>query len=600
MNNRQTKGLEKINLLYSRLSREDERENESVSIENQKQMLQDYAERNGLKPYKHLCDDGYSGANFERPGWEQLIELVEDGCVSTIILKDLSRMGRDYLRVGLYREMFRDKNVRLIAINDGFDSEKGDDEFTPFKEIMAEWVARDTSRKVKSALHTKGKSGKPLCHTPIFGYIKDPEDKHKRIIDPEAAEVVRKIFRMAASGNGPITIARTLMEENIERPTNYMVSRGIMAVTPRYNASIPYAWRGSTIVQLLQKREYIGDIVNFKTYKPSYKSKKFYKNPEEKHLVFENAMPAIIDRETWELAQKCRRTVRKPNRSGEVNPLTGLIFCADCGSKMTNRRNTYREDENGNGYFKIDSYECAKNRLAATKYIKECSLHRVNSVAIRELILDTIKTVSAYVRENEAEFIERIREATTTKQIESIKAHKRQFNKNDRRISELDMLFRKVYEDNATGKISDERFRQLADGYEIEQANLKEQNAQLKMEIKAFEEYSAGVENFIELANRYTNIDELNTEMLYEFVDKVVVYEADRSTGERRQRLDIHLNFIGNFMTPEMEREPTPDEIEAEEKRLAEKRRKQQNCRDYRARKKFKQELLEMENAKPA
>jgi hypothetical protein len=338
--------------------------------------------------------------------------------------------------------------------------------------------------------------------------------------------------------------------------------------------------------------------VNFRTNKPSYKSKSCYKNPPEKHVVFEGYFPAIIDRETWELAQKCRQTVRRHFRSGEPNPLTGLLFCADCGAKMTNHRNTYLVGEDGTGYFRTDSYECSVNRKEYKKYVSRCSKHHIRSVVLNELILDSIKTVSIYARENEKEFVEQVREMASICQTATAKESRRQFNKNERRIAELDMLFRRLYEDNATGKISDERFMQLSGGYESEQAGLKAQNAALSKEIDSAEENKANTDSFLELANRYTDFDVLTPEMLYAFVDKVIVYEADRSSGERRQTVDIHLNFVGNFKTPEAMREPTQEEIEAEKKRMATKLRTQKHCRDYRARKKLEQEALELENAK--
>jgi hypothetical protein len=327
--------------------------------------------------------------------------------------------------------MFRDKGVRLIAINDRYDSDRSeDDDFTPFKEIIHEWYARDASRKVKSALHSKGKDGKPLGNTPIYGYIKDPDDKNKRLIDPESAEVVRRIFQMAASGKGPVQIARILMDEKVERPSYYMIKHGIVPESTRYDMSLQYNWRGSTISQMISHREYMGDLVNFKTNKPSYKSKNFCRNPKDKHIIFEGAMPAIVDRDLWELAQKCRRTVRRPDRSGNANPLTGLIYCADCGAKMTNHRNTFTGDENGVGSYKQDIYECSANRAAHAKYVKLCSQHYIRSVVLRKLILDTIRTVSTYARDNETEFVEKVREASTLKQAEAVKSHKRRLSKN--------------------------------------------------------------------------------------------------------------------------------------------------------------------------
>ena len=369
-----------------------------------------------------------------------------------------------------------------------------------------------------------------------------------------------------------------------------METRGNISYSSNNDISLKCKDGATTIGMILSKREYMGDIVNFKTTKPSFKNKKCIPNPPEKHLIFENAIPAIVDRETWELAQKCRGTKRRVNLTGEPNPLTGLIFCADCGAKMTNHRNGYSEDENCVGKYKRDTYECSTHRAGLVRFDKtQCSLHYVRSVVLRDVILDAIRSVSTYARRNETEFIKKVHEAASVKQAETAKAHKHKFSKNERRIAELDMLYRKVYEDNATGKISDERFVQLSSGYESEQAELKSENKLLNDEINAFEENSTRAENFVALVKRYTEFDELTTEMMYEFVDKVYVHEPDRSSGERRQRIDIHMNFIGNFEIPIKKHKPTQCEIAEEEKILARKIKNQQSCRNYRARKKAEQ-----------
>ena len=366
--NRQT-GNGKINILYQRLSREDGDKAESESIQNQRRILEEYAEKNGFTPYINVHDDGYSGTNWNRPGWQEVMAKVEAGEVNALLCKDSTRIGRDYVRMGILRETFEAKNVRLICVNDGFDSINGNDDFTPFRDILAEMYAKDTSKKIKSVLSRKGRDGKPLGSVPMYGYKKHPNDRNIRIIDEESAAVVRRIFQMTVEGKGIYQIARTLMEEKVERPSYYMYRTGIVASPGKCNMSLPYNWRGNTVAMILQKREYMGDLVNFKTYKPSFKSKKQVPNTPENQLVFEGALPQIIDRETWELAQKLRQTARRPKGEYEANPLTGLLFCSDCGSKLHNRRSHYTEDIRGNKIFPVDTYECMTYRSNAEKFV---------------------------------------------------------------------------------------------------------------------------------------------------------------------------------------------------------------------------------------
>ena len=579
----------KLTILYQRLSKDDDQQaGESNSILNQRRLLEEYAERNGFTNCVSIADDGYSGTNFQRPGWTELMEKVEAGEVSAILVKTMDRIGRDYLRVGIFREDAKSLGIRIISVTEGYDSFANDDDLSPFREIMAEFYARDTSRKIKSVLQSKGKSGKPLGSIPIYGFKKDPDNPSVRIIDDEAAEVVRRIFQMTVDGTGPYQIAKIFMEEKIERPSCYMYRAGIVATPGKCDLDLPYNWRGATVMAILKHREYIGDIVNFKTVKPSYKSKKQVRNDPDNVLVFENALPAIVDRETWELAQKCRRTVRRiPGGRHEPNPLTGLLFCAQCGTKMHNRCSNYTEDKNGNKIHPVDTYECTKYRNNQAKFVDTCSIHYIRTSVVRELVLDTIRKTSAYVRENEAEFIEKLREASTVRQKDAAKAHKRQLAKNEKRIAELDVLFRKVYEDNAVGKLNDERFTQMSAAYDKEQSDLKAQSETLRAELEAFEQDNLKADNFIELVRRYTEFDTLTNSMLLEFVDRILIHESNKSSGERRQQVDIYLNYIGKFAIPGDEPIPlTPEEQATEEERLEVKRKKNENLREWRKKKK--------------
>ena len=557
----------KITILYQRISRDDPtNEGESNSILNQRRMLEKYAEENELAPYESISDDGYSGTGWARPGWEQIVELIEAGKVSALVVKNLDRMGRDHLRVGLYMEQFKERGVRFIAISDGIDTARGDD-FTPFRAILAEWYAKDCSRKVKAVFQNKGNSGKPLCTTPIYGFLKDPNDKNKRIIDPEAAEVVRRIFHMTIEGIGPFQIAHIFCNEKIERPSYYYVRTGQLPMSKRCDPERKYNWDGSAVVKLIQNPAYKGDMVNFRTTKPSYKNKRSVKNPKENWVVYEDYYPVIVERETWELAQKLRKTKRKTPSLGAPNPLTGMLSCAQCGAKMSNRRGVRKNaDENGESRVpRVDSYGCSANRVAAARFINKCSLHFITSKAVREMLLETIKCVALYARGNEMEFAEKLRETSTVKQASVARGNKRQFAKTEKRITELDVPYRKVYEDNAIGKLSDERFEIMSRDYEVEQVTLREQSTQLQALLDEYEQDSRSATKFLALAKKHPEFDELTLQMLHEFVDKVYVHDGDYSSGERCQQLDIYLNFIGEFKAPQVEHIPTPEEVAAAE-----------------------------------
>jgi len=588
------KNTDKIVILYQRLSRDDPtNEGESNSILNQRRMLEKYAEDNGLTPYESISDNGYSGTGWSRPGWERVMELIEAGKVSALVVKNLDRMGRDHLRVGLLLERFKECNVRFVAISDGIDTISGDDDFTPFRAILAEWYAKDCSRKVKAVFQSKGNSGKPLNMQPVYGFIRDPNDKNQRLIDPEAAAIVRRIFQMTIEGFGPFQIARIFCTECIERPSYYFVRTGILPDSKRCDHDRKYNWDGSAVIKIIKQPEYKGDMVNFKTSTPSYKSKRYIFNPPEKWIVYENYFPAIVDRETWELAQKLRKTRRRPV-FGETNPLTGLLYCRDCGAKMSNRRHIKNMgDENGVGRtYRSDTYECSTNRVKAARFIAMCSLHFVTAQAVREMILETIKCVALYARENEAKFAESLREASTIKQANTAKENKRQLAKNERRIAELDILYRKVYEDNAIGKLSDERFNIMSQDYEQEQQTLRTQSAELQALLNEYEQDSQSAYKFLTLAKKYPNFDELTPQMLHEFVDKVYIHEGDRSSGERRQQMDIHLNFVRQFMPTQVIPEPTPEEIAKREADLAHRLKERKRHKAWREKKKAEREAL--------
>jgi len=571
--NRQTT---KLTALYSRLSRDDELDGTSNSILNQRQILEDYAAKNGFTNIRHFQDDGYSGSNFDRPGWKDLIAEVQAGNVGTCLVKDMSRVGRDYLQVGFYTEvLFKQKGVRFIAVSNGIDSADSESsEFAPFLNIMSEWYAKDTSRKIKTVAHAKGNDGKPLSYSAIYGYKKSSTDKNVWLVDEYPAMIVKRIFQMAMDGMGLNQIARRLTNEKIEKPSYYYAKNRMVGSKPSSrDLSEPYSWNDGTISAILSKPEYAGHTVNFRTYKESYKDKNFKWNPKEDWKIFPNTHEAIIEQEVFDTVQRLRGTPRRVDSIGEANPLTGLVYCADCGAKMYNSRQSkeyYDERRFGKVYKHktTDFYTCSANVLGQNSFKRVCSQHFIRTVVIRELVLDTIRDVSGYVRENETEFVAKIREASIVKQTETAKSHRKHLTKNERRITELDNLFRKVYEDNAVSKLSDERYEQLSGAYEQEQLELKQQNDILQSELEAFNADSVKADRFIEIVKRYTEFSELTNAMLNEFVEKILVHEADKSSGERVQQVEIHFNFIGNFYVSKEEIPLTAEELVAQEKRL--------------------------------
>lgn len=556
----------KIVALYSRLSRDDELAGESNSITTQKRILEEYTEKNGFSNIRHFSDDGYSGVNFDRPAWKQLIAEAEAGNVAVVVAKDLSRVGRDYLQTGFYTEVFfREKGIRFIAIANNIDSQNQDSgEFAPFLNIMSEWYARDNSRKLKAAFRSKGKSGKRTTNKCIYGYIKHPQDKSKWVVDEAAAPIIRRIFQMTVEGIGPGKIAAILRAEGVDRPGYHMSQIGVgdhQWADEKYRSE----WNSSTVAKILAKPEYAGHTVNLRTMKESYKDKSITWKPKDEWLIFENTHTPIVEQAIWDMAQRCRTVKRRTDTMGEANPLTGLIYCADCGRRMYNHRCndcvTTDKSKGGKTVHKKarDAYCCSLYQI----HRNDCTMHYINTESLKTLILDTIREATAYARENETEFVKIIREASAVRQGEAAKNHKRLITKNEKRIAELDTLFRKTYEDFAAGRLSEKRFTQLSGSYESEQETLENQTANLKTELAQFESDGLRADKFLELARKYTDFTTLTAPILHAFVQKVVVHEADKSSGKREQQVDIHLNFIGQFDPPIG---AIPD-IESEEKR---------------------------------
>ena len=578
---------EKITALYERLSRDDEMVGDSNSIVNQKKMLEDYAKQNGYTNIEHFTDDGYSGGSFDRPDWKRMIAGIENGSIGTVIVKDMSRIGRDYLQVGFYTEvMSKEKEVHFIAIANGVDNQKRESsEFAPFLNIMNEWYIRDSSRKVTTVLRARGMEGKHTTNNAIYGYRKSEEDKNQWVIDEEAAEVVRRIYRMSLEGKGPYEIARILSEEQIERPSYYLAKRGLGTCRSNNNTATPYVWRGATVSDILSKPEYMGHTVNFRSYKESYKDKRAKKTPKEDWVIFKNTQEAIVSEEMWNKVQELRKTVRRTDTVGEANPFTGLLYCADCGAKMYNHRGgagrarNWKGELNGKRRPDRDEYNCSTYNLSRQSYDKQCSQHYIRTEVVRKLVQETIKAVSDYVITNEEEFINRIYSSSRDKQKESIRSLKRKIAQDTKRVNELNMLMKKLYEDNISGKLSDKRFEFMLSEFENEQDTIEISMENAKAEIEKYESDTVRADKFIELVKRYTDFSELTTPMLNEFVEKILVHEADYSSGERVQEVEIYLNFIGKFELPV--KEPTAEEIAEHEKLKARRAKKAEYNRRY-------------------
>lgn len=501
------KSKNRITALYERLSRDDELAGDSNSIVNQKKMLEDYAKSNGYTDLVHFTDDGYSGGNFDRPGWKEMLRQIEDGSIGAVIVKDMSRVGRDYLQVGFYTEVFfREKGVHFVAISNGVDSDiNTSSEFAPFLNIMNEWYLRDCSRKIKAVLQAKGRDGKPITNNPPYGYIKDPEDKN------------------------------------------------------RCDMSKPYEWAGVSVVRMLEKPEYMGDTVNFRTKKLSYKDKVAVKNDSDEIVVFTDTHEAIIDRKTWYMVQELRKTKRRINTEGESNPFVGKIFCADCGGKMHYRNEGKRAGRKWRGLpdgsvrTTPACYNCGNYNNSHDQSGKVCCSHNIQAKVIDQLVLETIQYACKSVRMDERAFVESIRSASEIWEQSEAKKLKAALKHQEKRYAELDILLKKVYEDNALGRLPDKRYEMLSAGYEKEQAELEQSIKACREQLTQYDEDTDRTEKFLALVHKYTDITELTPVIINEFVDKILVHKAEKIDGERVMEIEIYLNFIGKVELPAQE-----------------------------------------------
>ena len=533
-----------ITALYPRLSHEDELQGESNSISNQKRILEAFAKQNGFTNLRWYTDDGYSGANFQRPGFQAMLADIEAGKVGTVIVKDMSRLGRNYLQVGFYTEMlFPQKGVRFIAVNDNVDSANGgmDNDFTPLRNLFNEWLVRDTSKKIKAVKRAKGMSGKPVTSKPVYGYLMDEDENY--LVDEETAPVVQQIYQLCLAGNGPTKIARMLTEQQIPTPGTLEYRR--TGSTRRYHPGYECKWATNTVVHLLENREYTGCLVNFKTEKPSYKLKHSIENPPEKQAVFENHHEPIIDRETWERVQELRKQRKRPNRYDEVGLFSGILFCADCGSVMYQQR--YQTDKR-----KQDCYICGSYK----KRTADCTAHFIRTDLLTAGVLSNLRKVTSYAAKHEARFMKLLIEQNEDGDRRRNAAKKKELEAAEKRIAELSAIFKRLYEDSVTGRISDERFTELSADYEAEQKELKERAARLREELSKAQEATANAEKFMNVVRRHTTIEELTPTLLREFVEKIVVHESVALDGKRRgklrrQEIEIYYSFVGKVELPD-------------------------------------------------
>ena len=527
-----------------------------------------FAVRQGFTNIVHFTDDGISGTCFDRPGFLAMMKEVEAGNVEYLCIKDMSRMGRDYLKVGQIMEILRQRGVRLIAINDGVDSARGDDDFTPFRNIMNEYYARDTSRKIRSTFQSKGKSGKHLTGTVIYGYLWN-EARDQWLVDPEAADVVKRIFAMTIEGYGPYQIASKLKEEKVLIPSAYLAQHG-EGVNKNKTFKDVYGWGSSTICNILEKREYLGHTINFKTRK-HFKDKKSHYVPEDEWTIFENTHEAIIDQQTFDLVQKIRVNVRRyPDGWGEAAPLTGLLYCADCGGKMyVHRTNNGR---------RISQYTCSNYTKIPCGTLCPTQ-HRINESAVLTLVSDTLRAIAEYSRNDRTEFIHTVQETQVAQQSADISKKRRRLAAAQKRAGELEKLICKIYEDNALGKLPDARYKALDAQYAKEQDALEIEIAELEKAVTGYEQSQKSAEKFIALIDKYENFDTLTNTMLNEFVEKILVHErARKGSQDTTQEVEIYFNFVGRYIPPALQPVPlTPEEQEELRKKEERKDRLHQN-----------------------
>ena len=538
-----SKQSEKITALYCRLSRDDEQEGVSGSIKNQQSILEKYAKDNGFPNPRVFIDDGWSGTTFARPAFTEIMELAEKGMIGTLIVKDHSRLGRNRLVVGqLLEEEFDRLGVRYIAIMDNIDTAKGISDLVPMQDLFNEWHAKNTSQKVRNVFRNKGMSGVPLTTNPPFGYMKNPIDKRKWMIDEEAAKVVRIIFALCVDGFGPTQIAKKLKADKVMTPTEYWNSIGRNCGKPPER---PFNWCSATIADILAKQEYCGDTVNFRSTTKSFKNKTKIERPQEEWKIFPNTHPAIIEREVFGLVQELRQHRRRPTKSGIVSPFSGLLYCADCGEKLYySVTNNYKREQ---AYFFCSAYR---------KNSEVCSAHYIREKVVTETVLESMRRILLNVQAFEKEFARKQMECYSEDKKKKLAQKRRELNKAKKRIAEIDSLIQKIYEDNASGKLSDERYATLSISYEEEQQHLKADIPEMESYLETETDKTENLQKFIDKVKKITELKELTPELIHEFIDRIIVYAPRYLDGKRVQLMDIYYNGVGIL------RELSPEEME--------------------------------------
>lgn len=526
--------------LYCRLSVDDALDGDSNSIQNQKKMLEKYCKDNGYTNYRFYVDDGVSGTTFQREGFQQMIADIEAGLVGTVIVKDMSRFGRDYLQVGMYTEMmFPEHDIHFIAINDGVDSEKGENDFTPLRNLFNEWYARDTSKKIRSVLRTKGMSGKPLNGRAPYGYLMGENGYY--VVDEETAPTVKEIFALCLAGNGPAQIARILKERGVPTPATTTFRR--TGKPPRgYLPDSPCFWEASTISGILSRKEYLGHLVVFKQTIKSYKCKKRINNSEDKQAIFENTHEAIIDAETWQRVQEIRANKHRMTKMGERGMFSGLLFCAGCGQHLNQHRTVSLPPDREN-------YICSSYR----KRTGNCTAHYIRTSVLEQLVTEDLRRVTHFAAEHEKQFVELMVSKTMKEHRREINEAQRTLEAQQARINELDLIIKRLFEDSATGKMTQNRFMKLSQGYEDEQAKLEASVQELSTMIAEQKEKSVNVDSFLSVVRKYLSFEKLDATILNAFIQKIIVHEADKSSGKRVQKIEIVYNFVGAIEIPEAE-----------------------------------------------
>ncbi len=525
---------QKITVLYCRLSNEDALDGESNSIANQRSILQAYADTHGFTNTRVFIDDGYTGTNFNRPGIQEALSLVEQGLVSTFIVKDMSRFGRDYLQVGQYTELiFPSYDVRFIAINDGVDSAYGDNDFTPFRNLFNDFYAKDTSKKVRAIFRAKAARGEHLGGAP-YGYMDDPEQHGHWIIDPEAAKVVKRIFDLTIDGKGPDRIARILEADNTPTVKALYAARKGKPLPDR-----PYHWVEQSIVTILERQEYTGCTCSFKTYSRSYKLKKRIPNKPEDMIVFPNTQEAIVPQAQWDRVQELRSNKRRMTKAERQGLFSGLLFCADCGSKLH--------------FATCKSYEGKQDRYFCSRYKSgrgTCSAHYIREEVLRQIVLERIRAINLYIHDDVNGFQEEWLQNRREDHQRNIREDKKRLAQARKRLDELDVLIARGYEDAVLGNLSMERYKKMAKGYEAEQDRLRLEIIALEEWVEQQIEMNDDLDHFIALVEKYEEITELTPAIVNEYVQKIVIHAPDKSSGKRRQRIQIYFNFLGEFNLP--------------------------------------------------